>query len=83
MLQKKQTDSNRTLFFIAGPAPTDAERKAAEQLDGRVVFMNASLVTEDEKPEACGAVAALDTDLIPAIYVKKIEQKKPKSGKPE
>lgn len=46
----------KILFFIAGPVPTEAEKREASEIVGNVVFRNAKFAGA-EPPEPCDGVA--------------------------
>ena len=51
---KKQ---KRVLFFLAGSVPTEEEKKAAQKIEGNVVFRNGSAVKDTDSLEPADAVA--------------------------
>lgn len=50
-------DRTLTLYFIKGAVPTAEDISESEELSGRVVFRNSSVVTESDSIEECDFVA--------------------------
>lgn len=61
---KSEQLAKKVLYFIRSAVPTKAEYDAASKLEGKVLFRNGSVVTEEDSLESCDAVAGT----IPARY---------------
>ncbi|UYE91990.1 hypothetical protein KJBENDCP_00020 [Klebsiella phage vB_KmiS-Kmi2C] len=57
----------KILFFVDGPAPSNKDFEAAENMKAHVVFRNARAVSDAESLEQCDGVAGM----IPEIYKNK------------
>lgn len=57
----------KILYFVDGPAPSNEDFEAAENMKAHVVFRNARAVSDAESLENCDGVAGL----IPEIYKNK------------
>lgn len=57
----------KILYFVDGPAPSNEDFEAAENMKAHVVFRNARAVSDAESLEQCDGVAGL----VPEIYKSK------------
>jgi len=64
-----QIKKAKILFFVDGPSPTPEDFKAAQALNGQVMFRNARAVpSEVHSLEVCDGVAG---DFVPELYAER------------